>query len=433
MSLRSKYILFIVIIHSVFVAALIFIHSFNKIVFVVGEAFLILSIVLSIWFLNRLFRPFKILYSGTEAISDKDFSSKILPVGQKELDQLIDVYNRMIIELRQERTHTAEKNFFLEKLINASPAGIIILNKKNDIQFINLVAQQFLNLKNEELNNFNFKQLPQPWQTTLNNLLNNNIDNVLIEDERRYKCHKSHFIDKGVKQHFFMIEELTQELLNAQRKSYEKVVRMMAHEVNNSIGASSSIIDSTVEFLNEKQISNADDYIIALKTANERLENLNKFTSNFSRIVQIPKPSLTKLNIKELIEKVLIILNEEIKNSNISIIRNYCNNQMEIEFDYNQLEQVLINIFKNAIQAIQNKGKIWITTKAHPMTLSVSNNGIPIKIEDKVHLFDPFFTTKKNGQGIGLTLIREILTNHGCEYSLQTDVEGKTTFKIVFS
>lgn len=400
--------------------------------FIVCEALLVLSIFLFIYFYKTIFRPFKLLNAGVESISDKDFSMKFLPVGQRELDKLIEVFNKMIEHLRLERTKTTEKNFFLEKLIEASPAGIIIMDKNDHIQTINPAALRQLNLQSEEYVSANINILPEPWNKELTKLHEFESAVIQLNGINQYKCYKSYFIDKGVKQSFYIIEELTKELLKAERQSYEKVIRMMSHEVNNSVGAVNSIIDSTVSYFNNMKTDEINEYIKVLQIARERIINLNQFTKRFADIVEIPPPNLTNCDLQEIIENVLIYFKIEFDQNRISYKTDFLSNDSDILFDYQQLELVLINIIKNAIQAIHNTGIISIIYKDDPKTLIIENDGEPITENIQKKLFKPFFTNKKTGQGIGLTLIREILTNHNCDFLLQTRYDGITEFRIVF-
>ncbi len=112
----------------------------------------------------------------------------------------------------------------------------------------------------------------------------------------------------------------------------------------------------------------------------------------------------------------------------------HCNSGEDVivSFDLQQLELVLVNIVKNAIQAIRSRGNIGIYIYSSPLSVVIENNGKPISSDTQVKLFTPFFTTKKEGQGIGLTLIREILVNHECKFSLQTRSDRITEFTILF-
>jgi len=429
--LKTKYIIFVSIINAIFLAVAIVIYRQDKVLFVICELAIVLSLVIFINLYKTIFRPFKLLQAGVESIADKDFSMKFLPVGQPELDRLIDVFNKMIEQLRLERTKTTEKNFFLEKLIEASPAAIIIFDKNGAIQTLNPAAIQFFEIL--DLQNINkIEELPLPWNIELGKLKEMETAVVQLNGINLFKCYKSSFIDRGVKQSFFMIEKLTKELIKAERQSYEKVIRMMSHEVNNSVGAVNSIIDSTVKFMENQKLTEIAEYIDVLNIAKERIINLNLFTKRFADIVQIPPPNVSKCNLKEVINHIIICFQTEFKHKNIKVETHFTSENSFISFDFQQLELVLINIVKNAVQAMNAEDTLKIIYKGAIYTLSIENTGEPIPETIQKKLFEPFFTTKKTGQGIGLTLIREILSNHNCDFSLKTRMDGITEFRIVF-
>jgi signal transduction histidine kinase len=104
-----------------------------------------------------------------------------------------------------------------------------------------------------------------------------------------------------------------------------------------------------------------------------------------------------------------------------------------LPLDAQQLEQALLNIAKNALEAIGSDGNIWVRTTAQPPTLAIENDGLALSPEVNQRLFTPFFSTKRDGQGIGLTLVRDILLGHGFTFQLQTEVNGRTAFRIKLS
>jgi two-component system nitrogen regulation sensor histidine kinase NtrY len=432
MTLKTKYILFVTLTLLAFSALTGLLYNANKYYFLIGEGIIIATILLSILFYKALIRPYKILDSGIESIADKDFSIKFLPVGQSEPDRLIGVYNKMIDQLRLERISATESHFFLQKLIEASPAGIIILDTDNKIQSINQAAQKILNIdtNNREIE---ISEIASPWNNELQKLKENKTSVVQISGINQYKCYRSILLDRGFKRTFFLIEELTQELLNAEKQSYEKVIRMISHEVNNSMGSVNSIIDSTVQYLKNPKPSDTPDFINALDVAKERINNLNHFTKRFSEVVRIPPPEIQDCNLKEVMNRVFIYFKVELDRENITVETHLDSDKdVIVSFDIQQLELVLINIIKNAIQAIGSNGNINAHINSSPLSLVIENDGEPISIEIREKLFTPFYTTKKTGQGIGLTLTREILVNHGCRFSLFTRNDGITEFRVLF-
>ncbi|HEX8656330.1 MAG TPA: HAMP domain-containing protein, partial [Hymenobacter sp.] len=144
MTLRTKFLLFVVIIHVVLIALAMQLRTTNAVLFVASEVLLLISISLTIQLYQGFVRPFQLIAAGTAAIQAKDFSMKFVPVGQREMDQLIAVYNQMIDELRQERISQHEKSFLLERLIQASPAGVLLLDFEGRLESVNTAAEQFL-------------------------------------------------------------------------------------------------------------------------------------------------------------------------------------------------------------------------------------------------------------------------------------------------
>ncbi|HRI19658.1 MAG TPA: HAMP domain-containing protein, partial [Panacibacter sp.] len=234
MKLRTKYLLFVVILHLTALVLSFFIFKDDKIIFIISEVFILLSAFISWQLYNELIQPLQMLMQGTEAIKDRDFNVKFVETGKYEMDQLINVYNQMIDQLRTERTKQEEQHFFLEKLIYTSPTGIMILDYEEQVQQINPMALQLLNMQEQEVTGKPISALDHPVMKELQQLQSGKSITVTFDAVTTYKLQKSHFIDRGFPRHFIMIEELTAEILAAEKKAYGKVIRMMAHEVNNT-------------------------------------------------------------------------------------------------------------------------------------------------------------------------------------------------------
>jgi len=248
-----------------------------------------------------------------------------------------------------------------------------------------------------------------------------------------YKLQKSHFIDRGFSRHFIMIEDLTAEILAAEKNVYGKVIRMMAHEVNNTVGPVNSIMQSalkTDQLWEGHRYNNLKD---ALQVAMDRNQNLNLFMRNFAELVKLPKANKRPLNLHHLVGSVSQLMGIKAKEKEVEFEFYLATGTFNILADEQQMEQVLINIVKNAIEAIDLKGTVRFITGSDKKRLIISDTGAGIDTEQNVNLFSPFYSTKKDGQGIGLTLVREILVNHGFEFSLKTVAERQTEFTIFFS
>ncbi|MDB5088745.1 MAG: histidine kinase [Mucilaginibacter sp.] len=433
MKLRIKYILFVVIIHLVALTLTWFIFNNDKVWFIVSEVFVIISIVIAIQLYRQLIQPLKTLMQGVDAIKDRDFNVKFLSTGKHEIDQLTDVYNQMMDELRTERTRQEQQHFFLEKLIFTSPTGIVVLDYDDNVQQINPKALQIIGAAANQVLNYPIDKLTHPLFEQIKLLRSGETVMVKADGINTYKLQKSHFIDRGFSRHFIMIEDLTAEIVAAEKNVYGKVIRMMAHEVNNTVGPVNSIMQSalkTDQLWEGHQFNTLKD---ALQVAVDRNQNLNFFMRNFAELVKLPAANKQPVDLHQLVKAVTKLMGIKAMEKEIEFKFHLADGPFKIMADEQQMEQVLINIVKNAIEAIDFKGEITFTTTSNKKSLVIADTGSGISAEQIANLFSPFFSTKKDGQGIGLTLVREILVNHGFEFSLKTITSKKTEFAILFT
>ena len=426
MKLRTKYLLFVIILHLVTLVLSYFIFSDNKVLFIASEVLILISAVISWQLYYELIEPLKTLMRGVEAIKDRDFNVKFLETGKYEMDQLIGVYNQMIDQLRDERIKQEAQHFFLEKLIHTSPTGILVLDFDENIQQLNPKARSILNLPDHGTGLYSAADLQSPLMQEIKSLPTGTSKTVTANGVNTYKLQKSHFIDRGFPRHFVMIEEMTAEILAAEKKAYGKVIRMMAHEVNNTIGPVNSIIQSAL-----KTNGNNENVKQALQVAADRNHNLNVFMRNFAEVVRLPEPNRKKIDVNDLLFKAGKLMEMRAKEKQIKFEYDLTETACYINADEQQMEQAIINIIKNAMEAIEERGVVVISCKENE--LIIRDNGKGINDENAAELFSPFFSTKKDGQGIGLTLVKEILLNHGYAFSLKTVAAGRTEFLIKFT
>lgn len=429
--LRTKYILYVVFLHLMVLSLSFQFLNHYKLYFVLCELVIIVSIILSVRLYRIFISPINLITSAIEMIREKDFNTRLAQTGQIETDALIDVYNKMSDQLREERIKQIEQNFFLEKLIQASPSGIIVLNMDDQVATINPAAMNLLGLKGEGIYNKRLSELGGRLISEIIQLEDGRQGIINLSGNQIYRCYKSYFLDQGFKRYFYIIEEMTREILNTERKAYEKVIRMMSHEINNSIGAVNSFLQSFISYKCQLKYEDQEDFENSLKIAIMRNTRLNKFMSNFSDIVKIPEPKKETIDLNELLIDAEKIFSAECEKRDIKWIWQLAGSPYLIKMDILQMEQVIYNIIKNAIEAIGSEGTISVITENGPdrrLIIRDTGKGIPKEIESR--LFTPFFSTKPNGQGIGLTLTKEILINHNFGFSLETHKDGYTEFQM---
>lgn len=417
MRLKTKFILVIITLHCVCLLLTFFVFRTERILFAISEALIIASAIASISLYKQLIAPMAYLKEGVNAIKDRDFNVKFIPTGKKEMDELIDVYNRMIDELREERLKQEEQHFFLEKLINTSPTGIVILDYDHQIKQINPKAASIL------------ESGADSFLEELEKIAVGGSKVIKIDGLKAFKVQKSHFIDRGFARVFILMEEFTAEIFEAEKNVYGKVIRMMAHEVNNTVGPVNSIISLALSTADLWLPEDRGMLKNAMQVAVDRNQNLNLFMRNFADLVKLPVVNKQQVDMVLILQSVAAFMEMKARENAINFEFDLPDLPVMIMADVQQLEQALINIVKNGMEAIGKGGTVRFALNSSSI-LVISDTGCGITEEGNEKLFTPFYSTKKDGQGIGLTMVREILLNHGFEFSLKNQQPGLTDFRI---
>ncbi|MEL7339015.1 MAG: ATP-binding protein [Bacteroidota bacterium] len=389
-----------------------------------------IGLALSMFLGYRLYRawskPLERMQEGIETLEAEDFQIQFRKEGSPELRRVTDLYNQLVVDIREERKHLQEQHFFLERLIDASPNGIILLDYDDHITYLNPVARDLLSI-DENWSRQPLAEIDHPLIPELSKIELGHSEVITLHGLAKFKCHISQFVHRGFQRKFVLIEELSRELLATEKMAYGKVIRMMAHEVNNSIGAINSILNSVQEIQAEEGLNDTEEI---LQIAIDRNDRLNVFMQNFADIIKLPAPRKEKINLKEFVNQISSLMRLPAQGREIDIeIKVEDENQIAY-LDSNLMEQVLLNLIKNACESIGQNGKVNLRLQAHPPQIIVEDNGPGISAETAPKLFSPFFSTKPTGQGIGLTLVREVLHQHGFPFSLQTESDGWTRFRI---
>ena len=432
MSLRVQFLLFASLIHVVLIAVAAQLRTTNVPLFLASEVILLLSIVLTAQLYRGFVRPFELIAAGTAAMQAQDFSLKFVPVGQREMDQLIAVYNQMIDALRRERVSQHEKSVLLERLIQASPAGILILDFEGRIESANAAAARFIGAPAAALAGQLPTALPGAWGPALAALPEGQPQALRLSGLATYRATAAHFLDRGFTRRFVVLEELTQELIKQEKQAYEQLIRMMAHEINNSIGAINSILHSFQHYAPQLAPADRPDFTEALDVSIARNTQLANFIGDFARLVRLPPPAPRPTDVRALLRGIARLLQPQSTERRIQWHLDLPDEPLTIALDTQQLEQALLNVAKNALEAIGHDGNIWVRATTGPPMLTIENDGPALTPEVQQRLFTPFFSTKRDGQGIGLTLVRDVLLAHGFPFRLETNDAGRTAFVIKF-
>lgn len=426
MSLRAKIIVYLVAIHAVLAVISFVVLREDPLWLLAVEGLFILSIVLGVMLVRAFFVPLDLIRTGAELIGERDFTSQFREVGQPEMDALIRIYNRMIDRLREERLKLQEQHYFLEKILAASPAGIVTLDFDGRVDTVNPAAERLLESLGPAL-----ATIPLGGSEVL-----------ALQGGRRIKVSRAEFFDRGFSRSFLLLEELTEELRASEKAAYGKLIRMMSHEINNSVGAVGSLLDSFRGYADQLGEEDRDDFLQAITVAITRLENLRVFMNGFAEVVRLPPPDRRPTDVRQLVDEILLLMRPELDRRRIRAQWGESKPLPPIELDRNQIEQVLVNVLKNAVESIGEEGRITLRLgfegggdggwdQGRPC-LSIQDSGPGIPEDVRSLLFTPFFSTKRNGRGLGLTLVQEILSAHGFEFSLGPGEGGGAEFKVGF-
>ena len=415
------------------VLAIITYHAFyteSVSLFFLVEGLVLLTVLYLSVFYRRIIKPLHIIGNGMELLKEQDFSSRLSRVGQKEADRIVDIFNKMMEQLKNERLHLREQNHFLDLLINASPMGVIMLNLDKEVLSVNPAARKMLGISSlPDIVGKRLSELDSPLAAELEPIPLYDSQTVRLNDANIYKCTHSSFVDRGFHHSFYLVEMLTQEVFKAEKKAYEKVIRMIAHEVNNTTAGITSTLDTVEQALSSEE--GMEDICDVMRVCTDRCFSMSRFITRFADVVKIPEPTLSSVNLNDLVFTCKRFMEGMCNDRRITLRMEIDESLKDVMLDAALFEQVLVNIIKNAAESIEADGEIIVRTLA-PATVEVIDNGQGISKETEAKLFSPFFSTKPNGQGIGLIFIREVLMRHGCTFSLRTYADGLTRFRIIF-
>ena len=431
MKLKSHFFILAFLLAVVWAVLLFIATKENGWRFYLVEGLITLSLVYLVYFYRKVIKPLNSIAGGMDLLRAQDFSSRLAPVGQREADRIVQVFNRMMDQLKEERLRLREQNHFLDLLISVSPMGVIILTLDEKISMTNKAALEFMDEGPEEnLIGKGMDELNGTLAVELKRLPKGATETIRLSNSRIYRCSRLSFIDRGFAHPFYLIESLTADVMKAEKKAYEKVIRMIAHEVNNSVAGIASTLDTVNDAL--QTIDDTEDLQEVMKVCIERSFSMSRFITNFADVVKIPEPQLEEVSLNDRVFACKRFMENVCQSRDIDLQMNLCEENPTVSIDTSLFEQVLINIIKNAAESIGEKGCITIRTSASPLMLEIGDTGQGISKETETMLFTPFFSTKPNGQGIGLIFIREVLMKHNCNFSLRTYPDGITRFRICF-
>jgi nitrogen fixation/metabolism regulation signal transduction histidine kinase len=431
-TVRAKFVAYLVAAHMLFATVALWAFHARPLLLVAAEAVLALSAIAGVLLVRAWVVPMRLVSTGTHLIKDGDFTARFRTTGHAEIDAMIEMYNWMIDTLRDERLRAREQEGFVRKLIAASPSGIVTLDHEGRASLINAAADRFLGAPEGVVLGHGFDTVDLPLARALSSLAPGASEIVTLLGRRRFKCSRAEFYDRGHPRTFFLVEDLTAELHATEKAAYEKLIRMISHEVNNSAAAVRSLLESLATYGPQLTAEDRGDYTRGIDVAVTRLDHLNTFMRGFADVVRIPAPELRPCDLKALLDDILVLMGPQLAARRIEVVWSDAAHAGPCLLDRNQIEQVLVNVVKNAMEAIGADGRITISLRAKNghVTLEIADSGPGLPEAAGGRLFTPFFSTKRDGRGLGLTVVREILVQHHFEFDLENAEGGGAVFRL---
>jgi two-component system nitrogen regulation sensor histidine kinase NtrY len=433
-TLRRWFIAYLVLIHLLFAALAVYLLRAQPVWLLVVELVFVVSFVTGLLLVRRSVAAASFLPEAEQFLHDGDFMTRFREFGQPETDRFIRLYNQLSGNLREERVRLQEQQHFLSQILAVSPLGILLLDFDRKVAYVNPSGERLLQQPAAELIGRPLDSVAGPLVRTLQDLRDNESVVVPLWGGRRVRCQRGSFVDRGFPRSFMVIEELTEELRQFEKAAYGKLIRMMSHEVNNSVGASNSLLHSCLTYAHELPVEHGADFEAALRVAIARTDQLNAFMRSFADVIRLPPPRLAPCDVSDVLEGIERLMKATCDARQIEWRWAIEEPVGIVPMDRAQMEQAVVNIVTNAMEAVGEGGTITVRMTRHEgrPALVIEDTGRGLSAEARQNLFTPFFSTKEQGQGIGLTLVQEILSQHRFQYSLDSPVGGPTRFTIVF-
>jgi len=441
------------IIRIMLIAASIFLFVYT------WKEFFITPVLVGLFIFIQLYALFKYidktnrdLSSFLESIRFSEFTRSFQMEGMgSSFDELNKAFNDVIKDFQNVRTEKEEHFHYLQSIVQNIDVSIIAYQKDGTVEMINKAAKRLFQLSGLK----NVKQLYQISNELVEKLLSINpgesaLIKVQQEDDllqlainsTEFKIHNKTIVLATIKNIQSVLEE-------QETEAWQKLISVLTHEIMNSItpiASLSSTIDMMIKNLQElnpeEPASNLDPETIqeiqlGLQTINKRSNGLLHFVNTYRNLTRIPKPNFRITTVKHIFNNIIPLMNEEIMQAGISFHNEIDPQDIEFSVDVELMEQVIINILKNAIHALDGAEKPQITMKAFlnkrgRVTIQVVDNGVGILPEVLDKIFIPFFTTKPKGSGIGLSLSRQIMRLHGGSITAYSVPSYGTTFTLTF-
>lgn len=372
------------------------------------------------WFTRHLARSLNALEVGLLNFNDNDFSVSIPANGEGQLKALAELFNDSAAKLRQERQYIYQRELLLDKVIQSSPNVMLLFNDHQKLMYANDAARHLFHIKGK-MEGLSLDELLQDLPDALALALKQEKSGLFTmgeDDTETWYLSRGQFLLNNQQHNLILLKQMTRELNRQEVAVWKKVIRIISHELNNSVAPIASMVNSGR--LLTKDLDNPKLKLI-FDTIESRTNHLSQFIFNYARFAKLPLPQRRQVAWQQLIEHLT-------QHYPFTLV-----NELPAEmgyFDQGQMEQVLLNLLKNAHESGSDPDEVTLTIRFQTL---VDGAGFIIKIEDRgsgmseevlEQALLPFYSTKQSGTGLGLPLCREIIEAHEGSISMHNRTDG---------
>lgn len=394
-----------------------------------------------VWFIEG-----KTKVTPTQAVFD-DISQTFKGDGEKT-DEINKLLNEALTKIRNARKEQDSDLQFFKNVVQHIGIGLIAFRKDGHIQIINSAAKRLLKV-NRAVQIMDLKEVSEPLVEAMLKLKTGGRELVPMKmgDETfQLSVYAIELTLRGEELKLISITNIQSELEEKEMEAWQNLVRVLTHEIMNSVTPISSLAEMAEQELDatlkagsvELKKEQMEDMHLSLQTIAKRSEGLIRFVKEFRNLTHIPQPKLADVAVKPLLQDMALLHRKEMADKQIVIDQDVRPEQLLVLADKNMIEQVIINLIKNAIQAFEDgpgERRIsllaGISEKGRPI-ITVRDTGSGIDPEALEKIFIPFFSTKKTGSGIGLSLSKQIMRQHGGRITVKSKIGEGTEFNLRF-
>jgi two-component system nitrogen regulation sensor histidine kinase NtrY len=372
---------------------------------------------------GQVVRPLQTLSNMVAAIREEDFSFRLRGAGREDsLADLIFEINALAMRLQQQKVSALEATALLKKVMMEIDVAVFTFDQQQRLRIVNRAGEQLmgriaprmLGLTADELGLHEFLLSPGPQTVQM----------TFPGKHGRWAVSHTAFRENGVPHELLIISDLSRALREEERQAWQRLIRVLGHELNNSLAPIKSIAGTLVSLTGRAALPQdiAQDMQQGLRVIENRVESLNRFMQAYTRLARMPSPTRSRTEVGALVQRA-VSLERRLPVTTLP------GPEVTIDADPDQIEQVLINLIRNAVDAsldpsVKHPGSVEVGWRANARSVEIFILDQGPGLLNSDNLFVPFFTTKHGGSGIGLILSRQIAEAHGGVLQLANRRDG---------